>query len=223
MYLIEICNILDKDASEFEKLKAESEVAFKKEFFDESTVSFANGIQGADVFGYDLGLGNEKTLSNIIEKYNSLGHFDTGIFGTDVLCKVLANTKNYRLLFKLLSSEEIGSFGFMRKNGATTLWERWNGHESRNHPMFGSAAKYLIYEFAGIKFNEGKFTFEPHTVDRLDFVSAEENSDRGFAKISWKKENGKLTIDAESDKEAIFKFQNEETVFSGKISKTYNI
>lgn len=222
-HLIEICKILDKEPSKFEELKLQSEEAFKNEFFNEETGSFASSIQGADAFGYDLGLGNEKTLSNILEKYDALGHFDTGIFGTDVLCKVLADTDNHDLLFKLLSSEEYGSFGFMRKNGATTLWEHWDGRESRNHPMFGSAAKYLIYEFTGIKFNNGKFNFEPHIVDGLDFANGEEDSDRGFAKISWKKENEKIVIEAESDRDAVLKYGNNEIVFNGKISKTYNI
>jgi len=222
-YLIEICDILGKDSSGYRELKYNSEVAFKKEFFNEEDGSFANAIQGADVFGYDLGLGNDKTLSNIIKKYDSLGHFDTGIFGTDVLCKVLSDTGNYDLLYKLLSSEKYGSFGFMRKNGASTLWEHWDGRESRNHPMFGSASKYLIYDFAGIKYINKKFVFEPHAVEGLEFVNAEENSDRGFAKISWKKAAGKIIIEAESNKESVLKYNNDETIFNGKIHKTYNI
>lgn len=222
-YLIEICNVLGEDASRFKELKAESEKAFKENFFDEENGTFADSIQGADAFGYDLGMGDERTLKNLIDKYDTLGHFDTGIFGTDVLCKVLAETGNHELLFKLLDSEELGSFGFMRKNGATTLWEDWDGHESRNHPMFGGEAKRLIYDFAGMKYENERFIFEPHAVDGLDFVNAEEDSDRGHAKISWKKQNGQIIIEAESDKEAVLRFGNDETVFTGKTVKTYNI
>ncbi len=222
-YLIEMCKVLGEDCSRFESLKAESEKAFIKEFYNEEDGTFVNSIQGADAFGYDLGFGDERTLKKIVEKYDTLGHFDTGIFGTEILCKVLADTGNYDLLFKLLDSEELGSFGFMKKNGATTIWESWSGRDSRNHPMFGSAAKYLIYDFAGMKYENGKFVFEPHPVDGLEFVNAEEDSDRGQAKISWKKADGQLIIEVESDKEAVLRFGNEETVFTGKAVKTYSI
>ena len=222
-YLIEICNVLEKDASRFEELKTISEKAFKNEYFNEDNGTFANSIQGADVFGYDLGLGDERTFKKIVDIYSEKGHFDTGIFGTEILCTVLADTGNYELLYKLLNSEDLGSFAFMRKNGATTLWENWNGRESRNHPMFGGPAKHLIYGFAGMRYENGKFVFEPHIINGLEFAYTEEESERGKAKIFWKKDNGTITIEAESDKEAILKFGNEETVFTGKVNKTYNI
>ncbi len=223
-YLIEICDILGEDHSRFTALKAESEYAFKEAFFNEKDGTFGNSIQGADIFGYDLGLGDGRTLSKIIDIYSNLGHFDTGIFGTDLLCTVLANTENYDLLFKLLISEELGSFGYMKNDGATTLWEDWYGKgESRNHPMFGGAVKHLIYEFAGMKYSDGKFIFEPHAVDGLDHATAEENSDRGHAKISWRKQDGRIIIEAESDNEAVLVFGKEKTVFTGKTVKTYNI
>ena len=89
--------------------------------------------------------------------------------------------------------------------------------------MFGGPAKHLIYGFAGMRYENGKFVFEPHITDCLEYVNAEEKSERGTAKIFWKKDNGTITIEAESDKEAILKFGNKETVFTGKVNKTYNI
>lgn len=222
-YLAEMGKAIGEDVSRFEMLKADCEKAFVREFYNEENGTFADSIQGADAFGYDLGLGDERTLKALVDKYDSLGHFDTGIFGTDVLCKVLAETKNYDILFKLLSGEEYGTFGFMKKHGATTLWEKWNGHESHNHPMFGSAAKYLVFDFAGMKHDGKKFVFEPNPVDGLDFAEAEECSDRGNAKISWKKNGNVLTVEAYSDSEAVLRFNGEETIFNGKINKEFSL
>ena len=39
----------------------------------------------------------------------------------------------------------------MKRNGATTLWERWNGRESHNHPMFGACVRLLFTQILGIQ------------------------------------------------------------------------
>ena len=61
----------------------------------ESTFIFGN--QGADAFAYDIFLGDERTLENIKRRYESLLTYDTGIFGTYILNKVLLKT-DYQIL-----------------------------------------------------------------------------------------------------------------------------
>ena len=39
----------------------------------------------------------------------------------------------------------------MKRNGATTLWERWDGRESHNHPMFGACVRLLFTQILGIR------------------------------------------------------------------------
>ena len=39
----------------------------------------------------------------------------------------------------------------MMKNGATTLWEDWDGRSSHNHPMFGACVKQIFYGLLGVK------------------------------------------------------------------------
>ena len=221
-YLVELGKVIGEDTERFEKLKSDCEKAFVREFYNAENGTFVDSIQGADAFGYDLGLGDERTLKAIVDKYDALGHFDTGIFGTDILCKVLSETKNYDLLFKLLSGDEYGTFGYMKKNGATTLWEEWNGHGSHNHPMFGSAAKYLVFDMAGLNHDGERFVLAPNPVEGLDFASAEECSDRGNASVSWKRDGGKITVEASCDKEAVLRFNGEEFVFTGKTVKEFN-
>ena len=35
----------------------------------------------------------------------------------------------------------------MKKQGATTLWENWNGAYSHSHPMFGAVVEYIVKYF----------------------------------------------------------------------------
>ena len=81
-----------------------------------------------------------------------MGFFDTGIFGTDVLVRVLFENGYSDTAVKLLSSREKDTFGYqILECNATTLWEYWNGEQSHNHPMFGACVKYLFTELLGMK------------------------------------------------------------------------
>lgn len=141
-YAVEIGGVLGRSAG-LEKYIAESECAFKAAYYDEKTQSFCGGVQGADAFGADLGLGGEKTLGNLLSKYRGADCLDTGIFGTDILFNVLAANGEKDLILKLLSLAKYPSFGFWKESGATTLWECWDGG-SRSHPMFGACVKHLL-------------------------------------------------------------------------------
>ena len=121
--------------------------AFLDKFFDKKSGTFCNSLEASDAYGYDLGFGNEKTLKAIVSKYEKLGEFDCGIFGTDILLRTLCENGHKDVAFKLLTSEKENTFYNMKKHGATTLWENWNGAHSHSHPMFGAVVKYLIEYF----------------------------------------------------------------------------
>ncbi len=150
----------EKDIPMLEEKLISIQNAFTDKFFNEETGSFADGVQGADAFAVDIGLGDERTLKNIIEKYSALETFDTGIFGTDILTRVLFRHGESELAFKLLTNEKIESFYNMKKNGATTLWENWDGVESHSHPMFGAVTEYLFKYILGIQQTEDSIGYE---------------------------------------------------------------
>ena len=71
--------------------------------------------------------------------YAETGCFDTGIFGTDIVPRVLFERGCADTAYALLSSDKPVSFDRFRQLGATTLWEYWplGGERSHSHPMFG--------------------------------------------------------------------------------------
>ena len=80
---------------------------------------------------------------------------DVGIIGIEYLFRYLFSHGMEEEAYGLLTSEKLGSFGYMKNHGATTLWEYWDGKKSQNHPMFGSPIKYLFYGLAGIRYETG--------------------------------------------------------------------
>jgi alpha-L-rhamnosidase len=86
----------------------------------------------------------------------------------------------------------------MIENGATTIWELWNGDSanpsmnSRNHVMLLGDLLIWKYEYlAGIKADEGNPGFKhiimkPNLVDGLKWVNAHYNSVHGKISSNWK-------------------------------------
>ncbi|MCR5041727.1 MAG: family 78 glycoside hydrolase catalytic domain, partial [Clostridia bacterium] len=120
-----------------QKRLAEAEAALKATYRG-ADGSFLGGKNGADAYALDIGLGGDDLLGFLKEKYERLGEFDTGIFGTDILIRVLCRHGMGDLARKLLTSHGKNSFYNMQRHGATTLWEYWNGAHSHCHPMFGA-------------------------------------------------------------------------------------
>lgn len=172
---LEIAEILgyEDDISALEEKLIYTQNAFTNAFFDEDTGSFLEGVQGADAFAVDIGLGDERTLQNLVKKYTEKPTYDTGIFGTDILTRVLFKNGFAELAFKLLTNEEETSFYNMKKSGATTLWENWDGIDSHSHPMFGAVAEYLFKYILGIEQTEDscgyeKVSINPAKIDGLN-------------------------------------------------------
>lgn len=146
-HVIEISKILGKETAELQERLDKITNAFIKAYYDEKTGTFCSSLEASDAYAYDIGLGDERTLKAIVDKYEILGEFDTGIFGTDILIRVLCENGHKDLAFKLLTSEKENTFYNMKKHGATTLWENWNGEASHSHPMFGAVVQYIVKFF----------------------------------------------------------------------------
>ncbi len=198
-----------------ERIKRSSD-ALKNAYYSPHTRSFMGGIQGADAFGLDIGLGIDKTFGNVVKKYRTLGMYDTGIFGTDILTRILFEKGEADLAFSLLASEKETSFFHMKQAGATTLWENWNGESSHSHPMFGAVTRFLFYYLLGIRQAENSTGFEkvviaPVLVNGLNRANGYITTARGRISLSYEKMPGKINVDIYIDEgiDAVFSFRGE--------------
>lgn len=166
-----------------------------RHYYDPETHDFAGNIQGANAFALDIGLGDDVTLDHFLRHYEELGTYDTGIFGTEIVTRLLGEKGRYDLEYRLLSSEKPNSFGSMMHAGASTLWEYWSDCEyqrSLNHPMFGAAAKQLFYDALGFRQVEGsagwrKVRIEPGFTDWLPQAEGHIKTPLGKLAVSYRK------------------------------------
>ncbi len=169
--------------------------AIMKHYYDAETHDFAENIQGANAFALDVGLGDQVTLEHFLRRYEQLGSYDTGIFGTEIVTRLLGEKGRYDLEYKLLSSVKPGSFGSMMRTGATTLWEYWAECEyqrSLDHPMFGAASKQLFYDALGIRQTDGgagwrSVRIEPRFMDWLPQAEGHMETPLGKVSVSYQK------------------------------------
>ena len=103
------------------------------------------------------------------------GHLSTGIVGTRFLFESLAEHGFASVALTAMSQKTYPSYGYMIGQGATTLWEHWEGTRygaatgSRNHIMYGGHVSFLYKHVAGIAQAEGAYgwtsiVFRPGTL-----------------------------------------------------------
>lgn len=136
--------ILGKEEGlQWQALQEKCMQAILRDYFNPASGDFCENMEGANAFALDIGLGDERTLANMLAHYEETGCYDTGIFGTEIVTRVLLEKGEYALAARLLLSEREISFAGWMKKGATTLWEYWpRGYQrSLSHPMFGAVVK----------------------------------------------------------------------------------
>ena len=148
-----------------------------------------------------------RVLQNLFENIEIMHdcHVGTGILGTRYILDTLTKYGRADLAYKLVTQTTYPGWGYMIKEGATTLWERWEymaggGMNSHNHIMFGSLDAWFYRVLAGIDQDASadgfrKITVKPHILGDLSYVSASVNTIRGLVSSSWQKEANALVLD----------------------------
>lgn len=221
---IEIAKIIgkDDDIPVFEQRIRLKKEAITAAYFNKWDGNFLGGQQGANAFAVDIGLGDERTYANLVECYGKLKGYDTGIFGTDILTRVLFEHGNGQLAVDLLLSQSRHSFAEMRRLGATTFWEYWPGSlrdRSHNHPMFGAVTAYLYDYLLGIRAKNGSAGYEnivisPLIVDGINKLEGHRTFKSGIVSLSYAKSDRSIVFDI-----AVPENQCAEFVFGGKTYK----
>lgn len=172
----------------------------RKTYYHPMTGHYCNGVQGADAYAVWSGLAGKETaemVKKLDEKYRIVGHFDTGFLGTDILMEVLMDYGYADTALQLLESENMGSFLYMKRHGATTLWENWSGESSHNHPMFGACVRQLFTGFLGIRQVYGSAGYleveiAPRIPRKLSYAKGSICTPQGEIMVSWIKKDDEI-------------------------------
>ncbi len=207
LLLEEMATVIGKsdDIPYYRSLRTATEKAIKNTYYNVETDRFADGIQGADAFAVWCGLAGADTAQKLAEKYTEMRYFDTGFLCTDILCEVLCNYGYTDVFLSLLESEKLGSFLYMKRHGATTIWEYFIGKCSHNHPMFGAPTRQLFQSVLGIRQRSGTAGYgdiiiAPLKTTRALKVSGSINTPNGVISVSLDTTNEKPIISVDAPK-----------------------
>ena len=143
------------------------------------------------------------TIVKTIEETNK-GHLSTGVIGTQWIMRTLTENGYADLAWKLATNNTYPSWGYMVENGATTIWELWNGNtaapkmNSYNHVMMlGDLLIWFYEDLAGIKSSAESAGFKqiemkPQLIEGLDAVNASYESPYGTIASNWTKTKKKF-------------------------------
>ncbi len=216
--LSEIAEIIgnNEDAEKYADLSGKIKKAFVSEF-----VTPAGRLISPTQTAYSLALAFDLLPENLIPKaakyladdVKKMGHLTTGFVGTPLLCKTLSNQGYDDLAFMLLNRKEYPSWLYPITQGATTIWERWDGQKpdgtfqtvgmnSFNHYAYGAIGEWLYTHVAGIEIDKENpgykhFVLAPHPGGGLTNAEAEFESMFGKIKSAWKIDGGNFIYDVE--------------------------
>ena len=168
-------------------------------YFDPETGDFAENQQGSNVFAVDLGIGDERTFQNVLDHYREIGKYDTGIFATDVLTRILFERDENDLAVSLLTSEKQDTFYSRMMMGGTTIPEYWTGHRSQCHPMFGAVSRYLFEYILGIRQKEDSVRYEkvvirPKCMRTVTEAKGHITTASGVVSVNYNKERIRVSV-----------------------------
>lgn len=179
--------------------------AFHLTFYDSERGQYDNGTQTSSLLplAFDLVPGSERprvlaSLVHNIEHINR-GHLATGVIGVQHLMRTLTRHGRADLAFRIATQTNYPSWGYMVHQGATTIWELWNGDtadpamNSGNHVMLVGDLVLWFYEcLAGIAPDDTgpgyqQLRMRPHPVPGLAWVKASRQTPYGLVHSEWRR------------------------------------
>lgn len=147
----------------------------------------------------------DEVVKNVVKAIfaDDKGHITSGVIGISWLLRTLSENGYPDVAFHLATQKTYPSWGYMTENGATTIWELWNGDKadpamnSGNHVMLLGDLLTWCYEYlAGIRPEDTAFR---HIVLKPEFtiqdcfnVDATYKTPYGLISSKWKKTLQKL-------------------------------
>ncbi len=210
-----IAGVLGKraDATRFRALHAKIVKAFRRAY-----VTPGGRVVGHCQTGYLLALAFDllpaalraAAFGHLVDLIESRDwHLTTGFIGTPLLCPVLTRFGRTDVAYRLLQQETYPSWLYPIKNGATTMWERWNsythengfgpvGMNSFNHYAYGAIGEWMYEVIGGLRVEEPGYAsilFAPEPGGGLTFAKTALEGPQGRIECAWDLKGKTLTLE----------------------------
>ena len=201
------------DAERYANLADRIVEAFRYEFVTPSG-RLAARTQTAHLLALAFNLVEERdrprtvaTLVDLIRENDN--HLVTGFLGTPLLLPVLSDNGHLDVAYELLMREEYPGWLYQVKQGATTIWEHWDGLKpdgtmwspnmnSFNHYAYGAVGEWMYRVVGGIDLNvsepaRGHFVIAPRPGGGITHCETSYQSPVGRVSVHWNLSGSSLT------------------------------
>lgn len=210
----------EEDAKQYQQMRQTMTRAFNRRFLTikrgtsprpghvlyPDSVFYGNNTATANVLPLAFGIVPDSVKAEVAKNVvtnlivRGKGHVTCGVIGISWLLSALCDNGYADVAWLLATQGSYPSWGYMAKNGATTIWELWNGDKanpsmnSGNHVMLlGDLLSWCYQRLAGIRQTAESTGYEhivvkpQFNIDNCFFVNATFRSPYGPIKSNWKK------------------------------------
>jgi len=201
------------DASRYQQLQTKIKEAYRREFVTENG-RIAENTQTAYTLALEFDLLPENlrqaAAKRLAAEIRERKHLTTGFVGTPYLCHVLTRYGFLDEAYLLLNRQEYPSWLYPVKQGATTIWERWDGQKpdgsfqdkgmnSFNHYAYGAIGDWMYRVMAGIELDPAapgykRILIQPRPGGGFENVKASHETMYGKVSSAWTIKGGSFEL-----------------------------
>lgn len=214
--LIKAGKIIGKDVSEYEKLYRNIRKAFAERF----TNKLKTQTEHVMALNFNLSEDMKKTAHDLNNMIVQNGYkLTTGFVGTPYLLYALSDTGYTDTAYRLLLQEEYPSWLYEVNNGATTIWEHWDGirsdgtfwskdMNSYNHYAYGAVIDWVYSVAGGIRPDEEfpgfeRVIIEPKAGNELEWLDVSLDTKYGTVRSKWEHFEDRIKYEIETPVPAV--------------------
>jgi alpha-L-rhamnosidase len=202
------------DATRYRAQRDRAVGAFRRAFIDDRK-ALREPTQTGYVLSlaFDLipGVSRVQWAQNLVELIETTGHLATGFLGTPLALPVLSDHGHHELACQLAQKDTFPSWGFTIRQGATTIWERWDGRSedgefhgsemnSLNHYSLGSVGDWMYRYLGGLRSRlDGpgyrRWTAAPMPGGTIEWARTRYLSAYGEHVLEWERDGDSLAVE----------------------------
>lgn len=199
------------DAERWEKQAELYRNAIHSRFYNAADQGYADGSMANLAAALLAGIPPEGLRGTVMKRLEReilevrKGHIHVGITGGALLFKLLREEGRDDLIYSMTSQKDYPGWGYMKANGATTIWEMWEkdlpGH-SLLHSSYLYPGAWYIEGLAGIQRDPAHPGFQDFIIkmpeldqEQLSWARASFDSPAGQIKTAWRREAGKTELE----------------------------
>ncbi|WP_421826827.1 family 78 glycoside hydrolase catalytic domain [Larkinella sp.] len=201
-----------QDYMYYDSLANAIKTRFIKEYMTDDGI-IAGNTQAAYALALEFDLVPEKlkkqAAAHMVQAIKAYDYrISTGIQSTIRLMNQLSEYGYADVAYKLLESRRFPSWIYSIDQGATTIWERWDGYvkgrgfqnvgmNSFNHYAIGAVGEWMYRSILGINADSAgykHFTIKPRLGGSLTWAKGSYHSIAGKIAVDWKVDNGTFQL-----------------------------